>query len=135
VSNTIYEIPFNINQLFDDVRKNDGHYSYRIIDYSNEMDDKQSTNYFVEIVGINSEHIVEDYGTQILLKHPKHKNLIVINSVGLGDFYSHKFECKWIEDDEKEYYYCANCGLPIEKEDYVCSGGCLQEMYEREMFS
>lgn len=133
----IYEIPFNIEQLFDDVYENEGYHFYRIIDYSEDlyMDNNQSMEYFVECVGINSEYIIEDSGTQILLKHPKYKKLIMIDAGGLGDFYSHSFECNWHEEIVKEIFNCTNCGLVIEKDDYVCSGGCAQEMHERELFN
>lgn len=32
--------------------------------------------------------------------------------------------------EEKEIYHCTNCGLPIEKGEDFCSGGCAQEHYE-----
>ena len=35
----------------------------------------------------------------------------------------------------EERHNCTNCGIPVESAaDYVCSGGCAQEMHEREMF-
>jgi hypothetical protein len=33
-------------------------------------------------------------------------------------------------EEEKKTYHCTNCGLPIEKSEEFCSGGCAQEHYE-----
>lgn len=133
----IYEIPFSIEQLFEDVYESDGYQSYRIIEYTEglDMDNNQSMAYFIECVGINEEYIIDNLGTQITLRHPKYKKQIVIDAGGLGDFFSHSFECNWQEEVENEIFNCANCGLPIDNaEDYVCSGGCAQEMHERTLF-
>ncbi|MCA1029328.1 hypothetical protein LCM23_25275 [Cytobacillus kochii] len=96
----IYEIPETVEQLFDEVENNGGVYSYRIIDYTDgmNMDNNESLRYFIECVGITSDLIEEDYGSQITLVHPNYKQCIVIDSGGLGDFYSHGFDCSTTEN-------------------------------------
>lgn len=58
--NSIYEIPNNIRELFEN-----GETSYRIIDYSPEMemDNYQSMDYFIKMVGINEDCIEEPFFT------------------------------------------------------------------------
>lgn len=96
----IYEIPDSLDQLFKEVSENEGNMSYRIINYTKgmDMDNIQSMNHFVECVDIHEDQIEEDYGTQIYLKHPEYEKRIVIDSGGLGDFYSHGFDCAWEEE-------------------------------------
>lgn len=95
----IYEIPDNFTELFNEVYEN-GSMSYRIIDYNEgmHMDNIQSLRYFLDCVGIYDDYIEEDLGTQVTLSHPEYLDRIVIDSGGLGDFYSHSFECYWRED-------------------------------------
>lgn len=92
----IYEIPDSVDHLFREAHENDGA-SYRIIDYSDgmEMDNIQSMQLFIECVGIDEAFIVEDEGTQIVLEHPDYGASLVIDSGGLGDFFSHGFDCHW----------------------------------------
>ena len=82
-----YDIPDNISDLFVN-----GEREYSIVDYTiGEMDNQQSMVYFVETVGIPSEQIVGDWGTQVEIKHPDFKHHLFIDSGGLGDFFSHSF--------------------------------------------
>lgn len=98
----IYEIPDNIENLFEEVNANGGILSYRIINYADgmNMDNNESMRHFIESVGITTDYIEEDVGTQITLIHPDYEKRIVIDSGGLGDFYSHGFDCSWHEEDD-----------------------------------
>lgn len=98
----IYEVPQHFTELFEDVRNGEGFASYRIIDYTDgkEMNNSESLAFFVELVGIPAEAIIEDEGTQLTLEHPDFKQKVVIDSSGLGDFHSHGFECSWLEKPE-----------------------------------
>ena len=90
----IYELPSSIKELFEECDT-----SYRIIDYTIEdMDNIESMNYFLDILDINGDLIEEDYGTQVVLKHPDYDYKIVIDSGGLGDFYSHRYDVSLYED-------------------------------------
>ena len=95
----IYEIPNNLTQMFKDFEK--GETSYRIINYDRdmEMDNNQSMNYFIECVGIPEDNIEDDYGTQIVVVHEDYNFRIVIDSGGLGDFFSHGFDMSLYEDE------------------------------------
>ena len=103
MSTEIYEVPDSVECIFEDVKAGDGDFSYRIINYtkSMDMDNIASMQHFIEVVDINDEYIVEDLGTQITLSHPDYDKRIVIDSGGLGDFYSHGFDCYWHEEDEE----------------------------------
>lgn len=96
----IYDIPGNFTELFNDVEENGGSISYRIINYNEgmDMDNIQSMQHFIDSVGIYDDYIEEDNCTQIILSHPEYLNRIVIDSGGLGDFFSHGFECYWEEE-------------------------------------
>lgn len=97
---SIYEVPESIDELFSDIMSNQGFTQYRIIDYSGSgMDNEQSMRYFMELVEIPDEHIEENLGTQITLTHSNYDKRIVIDSGGLGDFFSHGFECNIHEED------------------------------------
>lgn len=83
----IYEIPGSVKELFTDES------SYRIIDRdAGEMDNIEAMRYFIESVGISSDHILLDDGTQVHFWHPEFSYHIVIDSSGLGDFYSHDYD-------------------------------------------
>ncbi len=89
-----YEVPSSIKELFENKEA-----SYRIIDYTiQEMDNIESMCYFLEYVGIPAENIEEDSGTQVILKHPEFDYKLVIDSGGLGDFYSHGYDVSIFED-------------------------------------
>lgn len=91
----IYEIPANIDELFKEVKENGGTQSYSIINYGEgmDMDNNESMAHFVESAGIPEECIADDEGTQIIVTHPDYSFKIQIDAGGLGDFFSHGFEC------------------------------------------
>ena len=91
----LYEVPANIDELFREVKKNGGTRSYRIINYAEDMamDNNESMAHFVESAGIPEECIEDDEGTQIIVTHPDYRFKIQIDAGGLGDFFSHGFEC------------------------------------------
>lgn len=101
----IYEVPDTISDLFEEVDSDNGYMSYRIINYSDNMsmDNMESMRHFIDCVGINEDFIEEDLGTQVTLKHPDYRKRIIIDSGGLGDFFSHGFNCYWHEDDMYEF--------------------------------
>lgn len=94
---TIYEIPYDIETIFKEVDENDGNMSYRIIDYGDEMymDNNESMQYFINCVELSPDSIEEDLGTQIVLGHSGYSRRIIVDSGGLGDFFSHGFDCYW----------------------------------------
>jgi hypothetical protein len=91
-----YEIPNNVKELFEQ-----GENSYRIIDYAPDMsmDNKQSMGYFLDCIGAKQDNIEEDEGTQIVLMHPDFGMKYVVDSGGLGDFFSHGFDVSLYEND------------------------------------
>lgn len=83
----IYEIPESVKDLFEK-----GETSYRIIDYTiQDMNNIESMTYFLECIGATVDNIETDDGTQVVLKHLDYKEKYVIDSGGLGDFYSHGY--------------------------------------------
>ena len=83
----IYEIPNSVKEMFEQ-----GENSYRIIDYSiQEMDNIQSMQYFLDWIAAITENIETDDGTQVVIIHPDFDHKLVIDSGGLGDFYSHGY--------------------------------------------
>ncbi|GIN08712.1 hypothetical protein J1TS1_28570 [Shouchella clausii] len=95
----IYEIPESLFELFREVEEC-GFAQYRIIN-TNEgmsMDNTESMAHFLECVGVPAESIAENHGTQVILSHPDFEKQIVIDSGGLGDFFSHCFDCSWHEE-------------------------------------
>lgn len=98
---SIYEVPESIDELFSDVVNNDGYMSYRIMDNGADMsmDNQESLSHFIELVNISDDYIDENLGTQVTLSHPDYDKRIVIDSGGLGDFFSHGFECNVHEED------------------------------------
>lgn len=85
---SVYEIPDTVKELFEN-----GEASYRIIDYNiPDMDNIESMQFFLERIGATAENIETDDGTQVVLKHPDFKEKYVIDSGGLGDFYSHGYD-------------------------------------------
>lgn len=83
----IYEIPETVKELFEQ-----GENSYRIINYETEMDNIQSMAHFIECIGATEDNIETDDGTQIIMKHEDFDFMLVVDSGGLGDFYSHGFD-------------------------------------------
>lgn len=96
----IYEIPNSITQLFFEF--DHGETSYRIINYNDNMsmDNNQSMEHFIEAAGIPNENIENNEGTQIVVSHEDYNYKIVIDSGGLGDFYSHGFGMSRHDDSE-----------------------------------
>ena len=93
MATVIYEIPNSVKEMFEQ-----GENSYRIIDYSiNEMDNNQSMQHFLYCIGATSENIETDDGTQVIVKHPDFDHKLVIDSGGLGDFYSHGYDVTLLE--------------------------------------
>lgn len=80
-----WNIPESISQLFDNVPE-----QYWIKDSEYSGDNIFAMGLFVESVGIPSDMIEEDYGTQIVLFNGERR--IVIDSGGLGDFHLHGFD-------------------------------------------
>ena len=92
----IYEIPNSVKEMFEQ-----GENSYRIIDYSiQEMDNIQSMQYFLEHIGATSDNIEVDDGTQVVIIHPDFGHKLVIDSGGLGDFYSHGYDVTLYADED-----------------------------------
>lgn len=92
-----YNIPNDINELFQDMGEN-GSMSYTIIDYETSYDNNDALTYFLEQVGVLEDNIILDEGTRATLYHPDYSEYVIIDSGGLGDFYSHVFDCRW-EDE------------------------------------
>lgn len=99
-SNPIYEIPDSLKALFEN-----GETSYRIIDYSpgGDLDNIQALNLFIERVEIPSENILVHDGTQCILSHPDFDYLAVVDSGGLGDFFSHGFDISFVKEENGSY--------------------------------
>lgn len=93
-----YEVPYSTKEIFENKNA-----TYKIINYKMELDNIQALQHFVEIVGIKSEDIVEDNGTEIIIKHDDYDYLAVIDSSGLGDFYSHQYEVKFVKKVNDDY--------------------------------
>lgn len=88
MATVIYEIPNSVKEMFEQ-----GENSYRIIDYSiQEMDNIQSMQHFLDCIGATSDNIETDDGTQVVIIHPDFDHKLVIDSGGLGDFYSHGYD-------------------------------------------
>jgi len=80
-----YNIPDNVQELFAN-----GECSYSIIDPDQPGDNIFSLRLFLECVGVPSEMIEEDLGTQVTLCDGTKR--IVIDSGGLGDFHRHGYD-------------------------------------------
>jgi len=103
MATVIYEIPNSVKEIFEQ-----GENSYRIIDYSiSEMDNIQSMQYFLDCIDATTDNIETDDGTQVVIIHPNFEHKLVIDSVGLGDFYSHGY-------DVTIYYNIENDNLKTE---------------------
>lgn len=48
-----------------------------------------------------SDYVVEDHGTLVFLLDPRYDNLIVVESYGGGDFYTHCFDVYTVPRQEK----------------------------------
>ena len=88
-----YEIPDSITDLFEQ-----GENSYRIIDYEiPDMNNIESLGYFLDQVGVSNGDIYESGSTQVVLTHPDFDFMLVVDSGGLGDFYSHRYDVSLYE--------------------------------------
>jgi hypothetical protein len=88
-----YEIPDSVTDLFEQ-----GENSYRIIDYEiPDMDNIESLGYFLDQVGVSNGNIYESESTQVVLTHPDFDFMLVVDSGGLGDFYSHRYDVSLYE--------------------------------------
>jgi hypothetical protein len=88
MATVIYEIPNSVKEMFEQ-----GENSYRIIDYSiQEMDNIQSMQHFLDCTGATTDNIETYDGTQVVVIHPDFDHKLVIDSGGLGDFYSHGYD-------------------------------------------
>ena len=88
MATVIYEIPNSVKEMFEQ-----GENSYRIIHYSiQEMDNIQSMQHFLDCIGTTTDNIETDDGTQVVIIHPDFDHKLVIDSGGLGDFYSHGYD-------------------------------------------
>jgi hypothetical protein len=88
----IYDVPSSMDELFER-----GENSYRIIDYTiEEMDNIQSMCYFLDYIGAVGDNIEVDDGTQVVIVHPGFDYKLVIDSGGLGDFYSHGYDVSFL---------------------------------------
>lgn len=71
------------------------------------LDNKQSMDLFIDELGLH-DLIFLDEGTQIQLKHSDFPFMLQVDSAGLGDFYSHKFDVKisaWEDEIDEEAIY------------------------------
>ena len=95
-----YNVPDTVKLMFDDVLKSDEGIEYSIVDYSDEMDmdNVESMRYFLEMIGVGSDDVLEDHGTLVYVKDTGSDEVIAIESYGLGDTYSHGFYCSVAED-------------------------------------
>ncbi len=83
-----YNVPEDIDELFEN-----GEETYTIVDYNIEsMDNIQSMSFFLELLNIPDDNIYLYDGTMVILKHNNYDYKLRIDSGGLGDFYSHKFD-------------------------------------------
>lgn len=90
-----YVLPDSVQSLFQEKEA-----SYKIVDYTiRDMDNIESMQLFIECVGLEN-HIALNDGTQVTFYHPDFNYHIVIDSGGLGDFYSHGFEASIVTVDE-----------------------------------
>ena len=88
MATVIYEIPNSVKEMFEH-----GENSYRIIDYSiQERDNIQSMQHFLNCIGATDDNIEIDDGTQVVIVHPNFDHKLVIDSYGLGDFYSNGYD-------------------------------------------
>lgn len=81
----IYNIPENFEELM-----SNGEENYSIIDESKSGDNIFAIQLFIESVGIPSEMIEDNSGTQITIFDGEKR--LVVDACGLGDFSSHAFQ-------------------------------------------
>ena len=89
-----WNIPADYDAL---VAEGDAQYSILGVETANNMD---SMCRFIEAVGIPGDKVEVDDGTQVVLTHPDPGKIIVIDAVGLGDFYDSGFDVAIRSRDE-----------------------------------
>ena len=92
---SLYEIPGSVQELFDN-----GEEQYRIIDPEQDRDNISALRLFLELVGVPDDMIECDDETQVTLFNGEKR--IVIDSGGLGDFFSHGYEVTVIDPEDEE---------------------------------
>ena len=80
-----WNIPVDYDALIAD---GDTQYSIRGVETADNM---ESMRRFLDAVGVPSDKIELDYGTQVVIEHPDAEKVIVIDSRGLGDFFDSGF--------------------------------------------
>jgi hypothetical protein len=96
MSPEFWDIPDNYDWL---VAGGDAQYSIRGVETQDNMD---SMRRFVEAVGIPSDKIEVDDGTQIIVTHPDPTKIIVIDAGGLGDFFDSGFDVAVVAREEAQ---------------------------------
>jgi hypothetical protein len=86
-----WNIPASVSELF-----SNGECSYHIKDREQEGDNIFSMNLFLDCVGVPEDMIECHDGTQVTLFDGETR--IVIDSGGLGDFYSHGYDVTALEE-------------------------------------
>jgi hypothetical protein len=86
------ELPNSLREIFENKET-----EYRLDqDYKEpDMDNIQSLRWFIDYVGIPSESIEEDGGTQLILTHSDFKYKLVVDSGGAGDTHSHRYSVSY----------------------------------------
>jgi hypothetical protein len=96
-------LPESVKDVFDN-----GNQQYQYFEDRTEntggMDNIESMQWFLDHIEAPEENIEIDDGTQVVLKHPDYDYEVVIDSGGLGDFYSHSFDTtRWNPETDSEY--------------------------------
>ena len=89
-----YNIPDDLLGLF----KGDPQ-TYHIYDSDTDMDNIAAMILFLDCVGVNSDYVEVDDGTQVILSHEDFPYHICIDSYGHGDFSRHAFDVSRIKND------------------------------------
>jgi hypothetical protein len=109
IKKEIYEIPSSIIQLFYEFEH--GESSYKIINENISMDNNESMQHFIDCVGIPTENIENNQGTQIVLSHKDYNYKIVVDAGGLGDFYSNCFDMSRYEEFSNNFSSSSDEGV------------------------
>ena len=80
-------LPENVKDLFDNPDN-----EWQLFDYENEMNNYEALEYFCDLIGCKDDNYAEFEGSEATLIHPDYNFEVYIDSSGLGDFFSHKFE-------------------------------------------
>ena len=101
MSSPIYEVPGSLKEIFEN-----GESSYKIINYEKgmDMDNNVAMTHFLETVDVPSDAIELHDGTRVYLTHPDYDYIAVVDSGGLGDFFSHGFDVSFVTKKTYEPY-------------------------------